>query len=91
MDRKSFLEIYLECMKKMRKRRITNGDSWKTVNMDDLRELLSDHVEKWKKRSLRKQIQGKFWLAHEEFDNLIDVINYCLFIMARLKKENDDK
>lgn len=72
-----FFKTLLKAYEKFEKEKPKNGDSWKTVPIDNLRMYLLDHIDKWN-RNIGKE---------KEITDLIDLIDYCVMIIERLKSE----
>jgi hypothetical protein len=73
-----FLKVYNDALKKIEKKKEVFGDGWIRCLLTQLENSLHIHAEKpyWNKRKY-------------DYDDLLDIINYCLFIAVRIKQEEN--
>ena len=73
-----FLKVYNDALKKIDKKKEVFGDGWTRCLLTQLESSLHIHAEKpyWNKRKY-------------DYDDLLDIINYCLFIAVRIKQEEN--
>ena len=79
-----FLKVYNDALEKMIKKRKQYGDGWLKCEVDQLEHSLHSHSEKpyWNLKHIPFEKPYKY-----SYDDLLDIINYCLFIGVRLKEE----
>jgi len=76
-DNLMFARIMVESLLKFRKESEIHKDSWKFIEIYKLRRFLKEHVNKW---------INNINTEKENLD-LIDLINYCIMIIERLRNE----
>ena len=67
----------MDCQEVLDKHSKKKGESWKTCDIDFLREKLEEEVQEWKDIPFRQ--------LEEEYNELIDIINVATMLAERLR------
>ena len=74
-----FLRVIMDCKKKYDSKLSIYGESWKTCNLDFLRNRLDGEYKEWTNEETN------------EYDELIDIINVALMTAKRLNTQFQNK
>lgn len=67
----------MDCQEVLNRHRKKKGKSWKTCDIDFLREKLEEEIQEWK--------DIPFGQLEEEYNELIDIINVATMLAERLR------